>query len=52
MPPQPWKTLSTRLVYQNPWTSVHEDIAEMPNGRTTIYGVVEAGQCVGVLPSG
>jgi ADP-ribose pyrophosphatase len=50
MPPQPWKTLSTRLVYQNPWTSVREDIAEMPNGRTTIYGVVEAGQCVGVLP--
>jgi ADP-ribose pyrophosphatase len=50
MPPQPWKTLSTRVVYQNPWTSVHEDIAEMPNGRTTIYGVVEAGQCVGVLP--
>jgi ADP-ribose diphosphatase len=50
MPPQPWKTLSTRVVYQNPWTSVHEDIAEMPNGRTTVYGVVEAGQCVGVLP--
>ncbi|MEJ2597046.1 MAG: NUDIX hydrolase [Anaerolineales bacterium] len=50
MPPQPWKTLSTRLVYQNPWTSVHEDIAEMPNGRTTVYGVVETGQCVGVLP--
>lgn len=50
MPPQPWKTLSTRVVYQNPWTSVHEDIAEMPNGRTTLYGVVEAGQCVGVLP--
>ena len=22
----------------------------MPNGTTTIYGVVECGQCVGVLP--
>ena len=22
----------------------------MPNGKTTIYGVVECGQCVGVLP--
>ena len=22
----------------------------MPNGRTTIYGVVECGECVGVLP--
>jgi ADP-ribose pyrophosphatase len=29
---------------------LHEDLAEMPNGKTTIYGVVEFGQCVGVLP--
>ena len=50
MPPKPWKTLSSRPVYQNPWTRVREDIAEMPNGKTTIYGVVECGQCVGVLP--
>jgi ADP-ribose diphosphatase len=47
---KPWKTISSRPVYQNPWTSVREDIAEMPNGRTTIYGVVECGNCVGVLP--
>lgn len=46
----PWKTLSTRLVYENPWTRVREDLAEMPNGRTTIYGVVECKPCVGVLP--
>jgi len=50
MPPKPWKTLSSRPVYQNPWTRIREDIAEMPNGRTTIYGVVECGHCVGVLP--
>lgn len=50
MPPLPWKTLSTRLVYQNPWTTVHEDVAEMPNGRTTIYGVIQCNDCVGVLP--
>jgi ADP-ribose pyrophosphatase len=37
-------------VYQNPWTTVREDIAEMPNGKTTIYGVVENAECVGVLP--
>jgi 8-oxo-dGTP pyrophosphatase MutT (NUDIX family) len=47
---KPWKTLSSRLVYQNRWTSVREDLAEMPNGATTIYGVVECGDCVGVLP--
>lgn len=50
MPPKAWKTLSSRLIYQNPWTKVREDIAQMPNGKTTIYGVIECGQCVGVLP--
>jgi ADP-ribose pyrophosphatase len=50
MPPSPWKTLSSRLVYQNPWTRVREDLAEMPNGRTTIYGVIECNDCVAVLP--
>lgn len=50
MPPQPWKTLSSREVYRNPWIRVREDIAEMPNGQTTIYGVCEFGECVGVLP--
>jgi ADP-ribose pyrophosphatase len=50
MPPKPWKTLSSRPIYENPWTRVREDIAEMPNGKTTIYGVIESGECVGVLP--
>lgn len=50
MPPKPWKTLSTREIYQNNWMRVREDVAEMPNGRTTIYGVCELGQCVAVLP--
>jgi ADP-ribose pyrophosphatase len=50
MPPKAWKTLSSRTVYKNPWTTVREDIAEMPNGKTTLYGVIECGQCVGVLP--
>jgi ADP-ribose pyrophosphatase len=50
MKPQPWKTLSTREVYKNKWIRVREDIAEMPDGRTTIYGVSEMGQCVGILP--
>jgi ADP-ribose pyrophosphatase len=29
---------------------LREDLAELPNGRTTIYGVCEFGECVGVLP--
>lgn len=50
MPPKPWRTLSSRLVYENPWTRVREDIAEMPSGKRTLYGVIECGDCVGVLP--
>ena len=50
MPPLPWKTLSTREIYRNRWMALREDIAEMPDGRTTLYGVCEFGQCVGVLP--
>ncbi|BCX04237.1 MAG: NUDIX hydrolase [Candidatus Roseilinea sp.] len=50
MTPHPWKTLSTREVYRNPWIRLREDIAELPNGKTTIYGVCEMNACVGVLP--
>ena len=50
MPPHPWKTLSTREVYKNKWMRLREDVAELPNGRTTLYGVCEFGPCVGVLP--
>ena len=46
----PWRTVSTRGVYTNPWIRLREDVAELPDGRTTIYGVVECRPCVGVLP--
>jgi ADP-ribose pyrophosphatase len=50
MPPKAWKTQSSRRIYENPWMKLREDIAEMPNGKTTIYGVIECADCVGVLP--
>ena len=46
----PWKTLSTKSIYQNRWLSLREDLVELPDKRTTIYGVVTCGQCVGILP--
>jgi ADP-ribose pyrophosphatase len=46
----PWKTLSTKPIYGNRWLSLREDLVELPDGRTTIYGVVACGQCVGTLP--
>ncbi|HVA89359.1 MAG TPA: NUDIX hydrolase [Chloroflexota bacterium] len=47
---QPWTTLSSREIYENPWTRVREDLVLLPDGRTTIYGVVDFGDCVGALP--
>lgn len=46
----PWRMLTTRPIYQNKWLSLREDLVEMPDGRTTIYGVVTTGDSVGVLP--
>ncbi len=46
----PWRTVSSRQAYENPWIRVREDVAEMPDGRTTLYGVIECRGAVGVLP--
>jgi len=37
-------------VYENRWIRVREDQVELPDGKTTIYGVVECAGCIGVLP--
>ncbi len=46
----PWQQLSSRQIYQNKWMAVREDRVRLPDGRETIYGVVDCGDCVGVLP--
>jgi 8-oxo-dGTP pyrophosphatase MutT (NUDIX family) len=46
----PWKTLSSREVYDNPWISVREDAVVHPGGGRGIYGVVHYKNiAVGVL---
>src|SRR3989442_15869292 len=45
-----WRPLPSRPVYANPWIRVREDPAELPDGRTTLYGVVQCAPAVGVLP--
>lgn len=47
---RPWKTLSSTPIYHNRWLALREDLVELPDGRTTIYGVVTCGECVGILP--
>src|SRR5258708_7029705 len=46
----PWRATSTRPIYRNRWIDVREDIVELPDGHTTVYGVVECSECVGILP--
>ena len=36
----PWRTLSSRKVYDNPWISLREDSVVRPDGGDGIYGVV------------
>ena len=46
----PWKTLSTREVYKNPWISVREDSIIKPNGEAGIYGVIDCKPATGIIP--
>ena len=45
----PWKTLSTKVVYENAWIRVREDAVIRPDGQPGIYGVVETRLATGVV---
>jgi 8-oxo-dGTP pyrophosphatase MutT (NUDIX family) len=48
---RPWRSLERREVYDNPWISLTEHIAEAPTGARTIYGVVSFKHlAIAVLP--
>ena len=44
------KTISSREVYRNPWTSVREDVIERSNGKRGIYGVIEKDPASIIIP--
>jgi ADP-ribose pyrophosphatase len=44
------KTISSREVYRNPWTSVREDVIERANGQRGIYGVIDKAPACIVIP--
>jgi 8-oxo-dGTP pyrophosphatase MutT (NUDIX family) len=47
----PWRTVSSRQVYDNPWIAVREDRVTRPDGESGIYGVVHYKNiAVGILP--
>lgn len=45
----PWKTLSSKTVYQNPWMRVREDAVVRPDGSNGIYGVMESKDSVVIV---
>lgn len=44
------RTISSREVYRNAWTSVREDVIERSNGQRGIYGVVDKDPACIVIP--
>ncbi len=44
------RTISSREVYRNPWTSVREDVIERPNGARGVYGVIDKDPATIILP--
>ena len=44
------KTISSREVYRNPWTSVREDVIERSNGKRGIYGVIDKDPASIIIP--
>jgi 8-oxo-dGTP pyrophosphatase MutT (NUDIX family) len=48
-PHNPWKTLGSRIAYENRWIRLREDEVTRPDGQPGIYGVVEVRPSVGVV---
>jgi 8-oxo-dGTP pyrophosphatase MutT (NUDIX family) len=49
VPVNPWRTLSSRIAYENRWIRVREDQVIRPDGKPGIYGVVELRPSVGIV---
>jgi ADP-ribose pyrophosphatase len=46
----PIKTITTRVVYQNKWSRVREDVIERANGERGIYGVLDKDPACIIIP--
>jgi len=47
----PWRRVSRRIGYENPWLKVYHDDVIRPDGKPGIYGVVHFGHlAIGVVP--
>jgi 8-oxo-dGTP pyrophosphatase MutT (NUDIX family) len=49
--PNPWKTLASRTVYDNPWVTIRHDDVLTPAGTPGIYGVAHfKNKAIGIVP--
>ena len=48
-PLNPWKLISSKIVYQNKWMKVREDTVITPQGENSIYGVMESADSVAIV---
>ncbi len=47
----PWTTLASRLIYENPWLRIREDQVLTPAGTEGIYGLVKfRNRAIGIIP--
>jgi ADP-ribose pyrophosphatase len=46
----PWERVGSREIHETPFLTLREDKVRIPDGRVIDYGVVDCGECVGVLP--
>lgn len=46
----PWKTLSSKKIYENGWISLREDSVIQPNGEKSVFSVVESKKYVMMIP--
>ncbi len=47
----PWQTLTSKHIYDNPWISLREDQVINPNGGQGIYGLVHfKNKALGIIP--
>lgn len=49
MSKNPWKTLATKPIYENPWLRLREDKVIRPDGKEGIYSVVDTRLAVGII---
>ena len=45
-----WQTLNSKVVYENKFLSVHEDLVVHPNGTHTLYYVIDRGPFSIIVP--